>query len=209
MGEVFAMGKPKIEVVWLQELPQRLQERYFEMRRRSYSDIWGRRGVPIAHGFGLRDEFDDDAVVAAVRNDDIIGGVRANIVRPMSAATNGSPKLPMETHWKVDPRGVFPDHDFETRAYAEASRLFLCGDDNWLQGAMLKVRLLDFLLKNVPDVAVTYFVLPATLLRSYRLLAQQKRIPHEFRAVEGLRPNSSATGGKPTQWGIFACKHAA
>lgn len=200
------MATQPVEIVWLRLLPQRLQDRYFEARRRSYSEIWGRRGVEIAEGFGLRDEFDGDAVVAAMRGDDVVGGVRANIVRPKS---EGGAILPMEKNWRVDLRGVYPDHDLDTRAYAEASRLFLCDSTNWLHAAGLKLRLLDYLLKNVPDVAVTYFVLPAPLLRSYRLLAQHKHFRHEFRAVEGLRPNASAMGDKPTQWGVFACQHAA
>jgi hypothetical protein len=185
-----------------------MQERYFEARRRSYSEIWGRRGVTIEEGFGLRDEFDGDAVVAAILGDNIVGGVRANIVRPSRPVTGSLPLLPMEKILKVELRDVYPEHDLDSLAYAEASRLFLCDSDNWLQATALKLRLLNYLLENVPDVAVTYFVLPNTLLRSYRLLARQKRVRHDFRLVEGLHPNASTLGDKPTEWGVFACLHA-
>jgi hypothetical protein len=203
------MGGGAVEVVWLQALPDRVQDRYFEARRRSYNEIWGRRGVEIEDGFGLRDEFDTDAVVAAVRGDEIVGGVRANIVRPAQSADVPVSLLPMEKIFGVDLRNVYPDHGLDTVAYAEASRLFLFDAPNLLQATALKLRLLDYLLENVPGVAATYFVLPATLLRTYRLLARHKRIAHDFRLVEGLHPNASATGDKPTQWGVFACLHAA
>lgn len=193
-------------IKWLRDLSPDLQQRYFEARHRSYADVWGRRGVPISDGFGFRDEYDGEEVAAVIdERDNIVGGVRANIVRPSGAAAREL--LPMEKYYDLEVRSLYPEHNHDRISYAEASRLFLADGGNWMQDVPLKLRLLNFLLENVPAVDVTYFVLPTTTLRAYRLLARLNRVESDFRTAGGLHPNASKIGGEPTVWGVFACLH--
>lgn len=196
---------PDFDVLWLREAPKHVQEEYFQTRNRVYVKHWMSR-VIMENGYALRDEFDDDAAVVALSaRKRILGGVRANIVRPNG--DSGHRLLPLETSWSRAFRlkEMFPEHRLEMHSYAEVSKLFLSGDDSAVGGRAVTLRMLSFLLDNVPDVSVAYFGLPRSLLRTYQVLAKMRDIDYVYKELEGINPHSDANDGALLRWGVFAC----
>jgi hypothetical protein len=203
-----------IRICFLEELPVALQTRYFQVRSRLYVSRWSHR-FELPEGFAERDIFDEDYVIAAVdAGQRIVGGARANVVRP--GGSGPVRKLPMEAAWGFSCQALFPEHPLDRLTYGEASKLFVCLD-NLGESQALAARIIDFLLGRIPGVDIAYFGLPENLLRGYRLLAKIKGIPHKYKRLKDspFPPELQAfmapwdrvsTDGKSLPWGVFACE---
>lgn len=191
------------DVRWLRDVPDDVQREYFKVRHQCYLERWASR-LELEEGIGLRDEFDDgDVVVALGSRGEVLGGVRANVIRPRD---DPSPRLlPLERSWNLCLQELFPEHPLRWMNYAEASKLFLSPKTSRLSTQIVTLKMLGFLLDNVPDVGVTYFGMPFSLLRIYRLLAQLRGIEYVVKEVDGLRPYSGAAENGSLRWGVFAC----